>query len=380
MKIIDSHNMSARCYLRATEEKNYSLLNAIRVDCRRQGIRIGKDSGTLEHDVSENVRRDLKCLGSGFSMPPDIVFGTGRLARGMVAGSPSAGGYLVGDTALPLVDYVQEASAVSQLGAVTLGGLDSESNPSGSIFHLPDVRTLGSANWADETEQDPGLTLTFGQNALSSHRLTATIPMTTQFLAQSGAGAEAWARRLIGSAFGATVDSAGLAGAGGKQPIGLLYKDGVTVVSNGSDGAALTLAKLCEVEDAVIGSRVAMQGAGYILSKATREKAKQIAKATGTSSFLVETVNGEDRCNGYRSFASTYLPDNLTKGSGSSLGSLIAGDFRYLAIVWLGSVDLVIDPFTRKREGIVEVTMQAGVDIVATKADAFARCVDVVNT
>lgn len=362
--------------LTRTEAARYSVINAVLA-----AMPNSPHKRSLERDASDaEVHRSGRVCQGGIRVPREVLYGLGG-SRTMTASDASDGGFTVGGGVRPLFDYVWGQSAVLQFGATFFGGMDDAKGAARPSLGLPVITGGTVAEWVPEGSAPSGnFDPDFGQTVATPHRAVATVRVSTQWLTQTGPQAEANVRRHIAGAISAAIDLASLDGAGGKEPIGLLKKPGVNQVSLGSNGAALTRIKLNEVEDAVVLNRHDITGAAYILSAASREKAKGIQTATGTSGFLVETVNGRDFTNGYQSVATSRMPDTGTKGSGSSLGSLVFGVFPFLEIYTWGGADFIVDPFTRARYGEVEITVDLLADVVTARPEAFTRVVDIVNT
>ena len=123
-----------------------------------------------------------------------------------------------------------------------------------------------------------------------------------------------------------------------------------------------------------------MRAGAYFTSPNARAKLKGTQKAAGASTFLLETVNGQDFCNGYRSFPTSFLPDTLTKGNGANLGSLIFGDFSKLFIVTWAALDVVINPYTYAASGLELWVTTVYADIVSLRPQAFSVVNDMVTT
>lgn len=364
----------AQPILSQKEIGNYSIIRAICASME------GGLADGLEVEASRACKLRLGGHGN-FAVPADVMFDLSENGRRtMTAGVPADGGYTIGTEVRPLAAYLWDASGIMQLGANMIGGLEQDIRRGGDAV-LPSINSAVEAEWVAEgsapsADQSPG----FGMAQAKPKRIVASLKISKQWLVQSGPDAENYVRAHLMGALGASIDRGAVAGTGGVKPIGLLYKPGVTTVSLGTDGAALSLAKLAEVEDGLISGRFGTAGAGYAISAATRKKAKQIQKASGTSSFLLETCEGVDYLNGFPAFASTFLPDNLTKGSGTSLGSLVFGRFSFLDLFFWNGADIVSDQFTYKKEGLVEVTISVLADIATAKPAAFVVVKDVLNS
>ena len=82
--------------------------------------------------------------------------------------------------------------------------------------------------------------------------------------------------------------------------------------------------------------------------------------------------------NGYPFFMSNALPSNLTKSTGSNLSAAIFGPFsQVICGTWGGGLQFIIDPYTAKASGVLEVTAIAYHDVAVRHADAFAKIVDI---
>lgn len=362
--------------LTAREVKKYSLISAL-----RQALPGGRRG--FEREASDAVVVRSGRPASGLAVPAEVFFGLDEPAfRTLSATSAESGGYTVGTGIRPLADYVFGQSGIFALGATMVGDLEDAAR-FGSLGSqsLPAIESAAEGEWvAESASPTDDFTPSFTQSVGGPKRVVATVAMSKQWLAQTGNGAEAIVRRHLMGAVAAALDRGAIAGAGNSQPIGLINKDGVTVVAMGTDGGAPTLAKLNEIEEGVINARLLLDGSGYVISKNTRDVLKRTAKASNTSSFLLETINGRDYVNGFPAFATTFMPDDLTKGSGSSLGSIAFGRFDMLEVLLWGGADVVVDGFTRAREHMVEVTVNVLADVITGRPAAFARSVDVITT
>ena len=66
-------------------------------------------------------------------------------------------------------------------------------------------------------------------------------------------------------------------------------------------------------------------------------------------------------------------PRNSDLAFDGSAGSAFFGVFRHLYIGFFGGVDLVIDPYTSARNGVVEITATQLVDIAVAYEKAFNK-------
>lgn len=372
--------------LTSAERRKYSIAAALNAS-NPAGNR-----NCMEREISDSFCRQIRYnAGTAVVVPSEILFGDDlqrfrqqwASRRTLTVDVPSAGGYTVGEEMIPLMLYLHGRSKALGLGAQLVPGLlgmdiGGQVVLKGNVA-LPVESASDEAEWLSEGETASGGSSTFGQAIATPRRLYAQRTLSRQLLAQWDGG-EQLLRRIIASSVGAALDRGVFAGTGGKQPNGILTTTGTTAISHGTDGGAPTLTLLGDAENVTFSANAPMVAPGYILSPGTREKMKRTQKATNTSSFLLETINGIDYVNGYRAFASTYLPDDYTKGSGSTLGSFVFGDWDSVFVALWGGLELDADWVTTARSGTVTMFANAFADTLHPRANLFAVSRDVVTT
>ena len=84
---------------------------------------------------------------------------------------------------------------------------------------------------------------------------------------------------------------------------------------------------------------------------------------------------------GYRVIATSLVPSNLTKGTGSSLSAMIFGNFSDIIIgEWSLGLDVLFDPYTGSSTGAMRVTCFMDIDVAIRHAESFAAIQDLVTT
>jgi HK97 family phage major capsid protein len=377
-------------FLSKRERSKYSLVRAI--ECGR--VRnTGSEQG-LEADASRAARgeygADLSFRPEGIIVPGEVILGDNqeRLVnfsaqqRTLTASNFAQAGALVGEEQESVFSkYLFPASIVFGLGANFLGGLTAMKGGGSGTVSVPRITTANEGEWLGEYDAaSTARDLTAALTTATPRRVVATQVVSNQLLKQ-GAETEAVLWRVLLAGVAAAIDRAALAGIGGKQPLGLLGMPGVGEISLGTDGGAPTLAALNSAEAAPLASNVPLARGGYAVSVNARTKLKNSQKATGTSTYLLETADGRDYVNGFRGFGTKLLPDTLTKGSGTNLGSIVFGaDWSNLSVVQWAGIEIVSDPYTLATGMRTILTVTVFLDIVSPAPAAFARCRDVVTS
>ena len=218
----------------------------------------------------------------------------------------------------------------------------------------------------------------YAKMTLSPKRLQVLQGVTYDLIHQNSKSVDALIMADMVKAHAAALDAAIFAGSGSSgQPTGVLGRAGNTV-SIDSTGGPITYAKLVEMEQMVGEDNGLLdETLAYVSNAKVMGKLKTIPQVAGYPWYLLN----EGKVNGYPFFMSNALPSNLTKSTGSNLSAAIFGPFsQVICGTWGGGLQFIIDPYTAKASGVLEVTAIAYHDVAVRHADAFAKIVDIATT
>ena len=217
----------------------------------------------------------------------------------------------------------------------------------------------------------------YAKAVLSPKRLQVLQGITYDLLHQSTKDVDRLIMDDMVKAHAAALDAAILAGAGANgEPSGVLGQAGNTV-SIDTNGGAITYAKLVEMETAVGEDNGLLDNSlAYVSNAKVMGQMKTIPQIAGYPFYLLN----DGKVNGYPFYMSNALPSNLKKGSSQS-GVLSAAVFgawsQVICGTWGGGLQFIIDPYTAKKAGVLEVTAIAYHDVAVRHANAFAKIVDI---
>jgi HK97 family phage major capsid protein len=193
-------------------------------------------------------------------------------------------------------------------------------------------------------------------------------------LAQTSIDLEAWLREDLGIAHAVALDAAAINGSGiSNQPTGLLQTPGVGLVVGGTNGAMITYAFMASLQDSVISlnGNIKNSGLGYLASPAIRNKLLRVGILDQAGAGVA--VWSGDMAAGWPAQASTNVPSTLTKGSAIGVANAIVfGYWPSLIIGEWGVMELVVDPYKLKKQGLIEVTSFMLADILVAQPASFA--------
>jgi HK97 family phage major capsid protein/ATP-dependent Clp endopeptidase proteolytic subunit ClpP len=351
----------------AGEQKQYSVIRAI-------NIAAGVEKGdSFEMDVHQEIAAKLGRNSKGIFVPLSLHV---RNASSPVTTEASPqGGALVATRLMPMIELLRARMMVKQMGARVISGLTSN-------VTFPKHTAGAGLSW---TGENPGSdvgdsTPTFGTVSLSPKSAMANVPYTRQMLQQSSEDMENIVREdlLIANALG--LDLASISGTGASnQPTGILNTTGIGSVAGGDNGLAPTWSHIAKLEEEVAVDNADIGALGYLTNPKVRRQLKETPKFTNTGFPIWEKGSemGFGEMNGYRAGATTQVPSNLTKGTSDGVCSaIIFGNWGDLLIGEFGVIEIIADPFTLKKQGIIEVTSIMMVDIAVRHAESFAAMKD----
>jgi HK97 family phage major capsid protein len=331
--------------------KQYSVMRAI------QDAMEGRPISGFERDCSQEVARKLGREPRGFFLPDEIV-AEHRGQRGLSAGVPADGGFTVGQSILTseFVTLLRNNTKIVQLGARYISGLQGD-------VSIPRQLTGATVYWVSETGSITSSSATFGQIVAKPRRVGTSIPYTKQFLAQTSLSAESFVVNDSDEATAVDLDRVAIRGGGGVEPLGILnLASGDRSTSVTFSGAA-TWAKYLEFFANVAANNALLGTPSYLTTPASAAKAMGIAKFTNGEQPI---WTGDGKIGMFKAEWSTNFP------SSGTLNQVIFGDFsQVIFLEWAGR-DVVVDPYSGKKEGTVEITIQRLLDMVIRRGKSFA--------
>jgi HK97 family phage major capsid protein len=227
---------------------------------------------------------------------------------------------------------------------------------------IPRISGGATTYWLPEngtaTESDQA----FGQVVLTPHRCVADTAYSKELLMQSSVDVEAFVRDDLARVLAIAIDLAALAGTGNAgQPLGILNTSGLA--TSVTFGAAATWPKVVSFETNVATSNADDGALAYVTSPGSRGKWKGIARFTNTGMPIWADDN---TVNGYPAYATNQVPSD----------KVIFGNWRDLVIASWAGIDVVVDPYSLKKQGLIEVTVTIWTDIGIRHTVSFCISTD----
>lgn len=284
------------------------------------------------------------------------------LFRGQSAGDFGAGGATVSTDLGGLIEKLDNATLIEQLGATAINGLVGN-------LSLPRQTGGATAYWVPEGGSITASATAFDDVALSPRGLGCNVPYTKQFLAQSSIGAEAFVRNDINSRLNLEIDRASFMGSGvSGQPKGIFNLGSGSGVNTVTFGAAPTFAKIVEFETELDGDNALRGSPQFVTTPAVSGKWKTTSTDTGSGIF----IQAGNEANG-------YMVNRTNQFASPHANKVIFGNFADMILARWAGVDLVVDPYTLAHEGKVRIVALTHVDIAYRHPESFVVSADAGN-
>jgi HK97 family phage major capsid protein/HK97 family phage prohead protease len=347
-----------------SEQKEYSLLRAIKAASSGDW----RDAG-YEREISDEIAKRSGKEARGFYIPANINWGK----RDQTAGTDSQGGFLVSTDHLAdqFIEALYARLTITQLGARVMQGLKGDV----SIPKLS-ASVTNSAFVAEGSAPSEGAA-TFAQVTMSPKTLAAYVDVTRKLMMQSDPSVEQLLRNDIVNTFARKIDEVAIEGGGSNEPTGIIGNSSTNVVAMGTNGAAVTYAKVVdlikevEVDNAIINDTAFLTNPKVIA--ALRTVSKQTSGVEGN--FIMDP---DGTVLGHQVASSTLVPSDLSKGTGSNLSALIYGDFSQVMLGFYSGVDVVVDQASLSTSGGTRLAFFQDMDIALRYPESFAVIKDIV--
>ena len=347
--------------LNQREAKEYSYVRAIAAALgRAEGQNVSGFEVEISQDIERNMPANYKRNG-GIFVPlslqrtaiSEALYNTSGKGASTVFTQPGE-----------FIDMLRNASVAVGLGARVMSGL------TGPVS-FPSQTAAATAYWMPEND---GTDVTASNATLSSVSLTpktlqATTAFSRQLMAQASMDVEAFIRNDLAAVHALAWDVAVMHGTGSNnQPTGIYTASNVNAVAMGS---VPTFGKLVDMVTEVLKDNALAGSLAFATTPGMAGKLAQTVVAASTDTRMIwggPLDNGN--LAGYKAIASNQVSAVL--GGGSEHG-LIFGNWADAMIGMWGALELVVDPYAKKKQGMIEVTSFQLCDVALRHVGSFCK-------
>jgi HK97 family phage major capsid protein/HK97 family phage prohead protease len=343
------------------EAKEYSYVRAIAAALgRAEGQTVSGFEVEISQDIERNMPQNYKRNG-GIFVP--LTLQRAAIAEALYNTS-GKGASTVFTQPGEFIDMLRNASVAVGLGARVMSGL------TGPVS-FPSQTAASTAYWMPEND---GTDVTASNATLSSVSLTpktlqATTAFSRQLMAQASMDVEAFIRTDLAAVHALAWDVAVMHGTGSNnQPTGIYAASNVNAVAM---GGVPTFGKLVDMITEVLKDNALAGSLAFATTPGMAGKLAQTVVAASTDTRMI-WAGALDNGNlaGYKAVASNQVSAVL--GGGSEHG-LIFGNWQDAMIGMWGALELVVDPYAKKKQGMIEVTSFQLCDVALRHVGSFCK-------
>ena len=370
----------------ATQERaGYSITAGIRA--MLTGDWSSREAG-LVRDISREVEKSgvAKTTERSFFVPFSAL--GGQRATYVTSGATTGGNLVQTDLMdQDFIEFLRNNGVMLQLGVRTMPGL---------VGNVAIPRRSGVASTYYLSTQTTAITQsesTFDQVTLAPKNLAALSKYSRQTLLQGTPGIEELVRRDLTDGINLAIDLGILNGSGSAgQPTGIMATAGIGSVAMGTNGAAVTMEKIVDLEAAVMNVNGAVNpgNVAYLTNYKVMAALKKLRAGGSTTTdgpFLFNTDGATigrgptpAQLNGYPLAPTNQVPSNLVKGtSGAVCSALLMGDFSQAIVgFWGNGLEITVgedaDDFSKALTSVRGIVTY---DVAVRDPKSFAAILDI---
>lgn len=367
------------------ELKNFSIRKAIQ-SASKMGSPQGFEKEVMQDGIKELSERGLSMEGNVY-IPEKVLnarnnraisdsdLNSQKIINALTStggAGGNKGGLTVQDDVLTLIDILKKKlpfvdstpGAGDSLGSNLWTGL--EGNVTFPAIDDEGADPAVKAETATADEVDP----TLNDRTLAPKRLPAFAEYSRQLLIQSTVDVENWMRNHLMYKIAKSMNM--------NIMDFLLALAGTNAIENGANGAALNWAKIVEFETAIADADAEEEERfGFLTNAKVRGALKTTEMADNTAQFIWDKDSNE--VNSYPAFVSSVVPKDLTKGTGENLSAAILANWASLYLGMWGGIDMLVNPYTKAKEGMIEVNVWTFFDRAARHPQSFSVSKDIIT-
>jgi HK97 family phage major capsid protein len=344
------------------DRSRFSYARAILVAC-------GEERGGVEAEVSQGLARAYPGARRGSSNSIMVPLRIGASKRGALdTKTPGGSSELVFDQPGELIELLRPKSLCARAGARIVSGL------TGNVGFVKKTGA-GSVTWQSENPGPPGVpqnNLSTGLVVASPKTLMGFESYSRQLLIQAasaGLDAEVMVREDLAEGHALAFDGAALHGSGvGGEPLGVFAVPGTNA---GTLSDPPSYEELVEMIGLVGDANAETDRLQWFMTPllAAKLKAVLVASAAGSAMIWEGPLSG-GMVAGYKAWASNQVSKVL--GAGGNEHGVALGDWSQVLFLTWNALELIVDPFTKKTEGLVEIVSYQLGDTLVRQPSAFA--------
>ena len=200
-----------------------------------------------------------------------------------------------------------------------------------------------------------------------------------QLLVQTANSIEARLRNQLVLGHAQLLDRIAFSGAAANnEPVGILNDTDVPDLAIGTNGGAITKVLIETLVQRLEEANGMNDNARWVISPILKRLLKALVMDAGSGQFVLDRVT--NTIEGIAAIATTHVPKNLAKGTGTNLTAAILGDFRSAAYAQWGGTEIIVDTVTQALAGNIRYVPIQYVDFHVIQPGHFQVIKDITTS
>ena len=348
---------SGRADIGQKEVNQFSLVRLLKALAAPNGERAARcEDAKFEFEVCEAASKNMHRAAKGTVIPFEVLHGVRADAAISIksgGGYNGTGGSLVNTTLLSqsFIEMLRNRSIIMKY-ASPLGGLVGN-------FSIPRQTSKTTAYYVGEDVAPTRDDISFGLLSMSPKTIACTSDLTRTIMNQSSVDVEAFCKAQLALGLSEGIDYNAFYAAGTTNvPRGIKQTSGINSKVFASPSSPTQL-ELIEMETKIGSSNADVPSMIYVANAKFRGYAKSTTILGNTAA---KTIWGDDKTvNGYATEITNQIADN----------EVFFGNFADLIVGMWGGLDIMVDPYSNSKKGMLSVTMFQDHDFLVRRPESF---------
>lgn len=330
----------------------------------------------LEAEMHQEAMREAQGIAghrsNGGLMIPQIVMDRIYTKRAALDPTEGNGANLYGELSTGYVEALRPMSVALQLGAGYMAGMTND-------FKIPRENAVFAPAFEGTQDSATESSLTMAKASFAPKRATGFFDVDRQLLVQTSGSVEARLRNQILLGHAQLLDRVAFTGsAAADEPVGILNDADVAVLAIDTNGGAISKVLVETLVQRLEEANGMNDNARWVTSPILKRLLKALTLDSGSGQFVWDRVT--NTIDGIGAVATTHIPKNLTKGTGTALTAAVLGDFRSCSYAQWGGTEIIVDNITQALPGNVRFIPIQYVDFHVTQPGHFQVIKDITTS
>lgn len=329
----------------------------------------------VEREMHQEAEKESRLIAghrsSGGLMIPEIMLDRMYQKRALDP-STGNGANLYGEVASGYVEALRPESVALQLGANFMTGMTND-------FKVPRENAVFAPTFKASQDAATVSNPTMAKASFAPKRVSGYMDVDRQLLVQTANSVEQRMRNQLLRGTAQLLDRVAFTGdSAADEPVGILNDAGVGILAIGANGGAITKVLIETLVQQLEEANGMNDNTKWVTSPILKRLLKALTLDSGSGQFVWDRLT--NTIDGIGAVATTHIPKNIAKGTGTNLTAAVLGDFRSAEYAQWGGMEIIVDNITQALVGNIRYIPIQWVDFNVTQPGHFQVIKDITTS